>query len=485
MKVLLVYPVPPRSVWPRGIFRSHWVPSGLAYLSTALCKGGHEVRVIHREENLEAVGFDWEKAEARLRALLAEYCPEMVGVSAVTPMIPETELIAIWAKEICGQDVIVVAGGPHPTALPERTLADCPAIDVAVVGEAEQTIVELADHGPREDISGIVLRQDGGFFHATPRKAIRDLDSLGAPDYNKFNMDYHLRPSRWLLRWIEQPGLNISTSRGCTNCCAFCAGHLVSGLGVRLHSVEYVLERLKEADRLGAKLILFDDDTLAVTDRRVLEICEAIKSADLHRRLQWQCCLRADQVEAKILEQMKSAGCIQIEYGFESGSDPVLQRINKNTSTELNRRAVRLTREAGLRIYANIMAGLPGETREDFKATMGFIHWAKPDIISAACLLPLPGTQVYSGLSEKQRDSLQWADFTYTDTPAGGLNLTAMTDDEFRQSYREFFKYYVRPGIDFQMLRDTPADHHEERRRLRKKVLRFALRHPVRASRLR
>ena len=92
---------------------------------------------------------------------------------------------------------------------------------------------------------------------------------------------------------------------------------------------------------------------------------------------------------------MKAAGCIQIEYGFESGSTESLRRLGKQTDIELNRRAVELTRRAGLRIFADIMVGLPGETVADFEATVKFLRWARPEIISAARLCPLPGTPIY------------------------------------------------------------------------------------------
>jgi len=484
MKVLLVYPVPPRTHWPRGNFRAHWIPTGLAYISSALRQAGHEVRVLHREEQLAANGFDWQFCDTQLRSLLKHFSPDMVGISVVTPMMIEAEVISRWAKEICGQRVIVVVGGPHPTALPEKTLLECPYIDVVVIGEGERTMVELADTGPDKQVAGLVFRQNGQLVHTSARPLEKDLDSLAVPDYSQFNMDFHLQVNPWLVRWIPRAGMNIHTSRGCTNCCGFCAAHVISGMGVRFHSIGYVLERLLEAVRFGAKLILFGDDSLAANGERLLELCEAMCSHGLHRHIKWQCCMRVDQVSPEVLTAVKSAGCIQIEFGFESGSDTVLQRIDKNTSVHLNRRAVRLTRQAGIRIYANIMIGLPGETEEDLRKSLDFIRWAKPDVLSAACPLPLPGTALYNNLPEQVRNSLKWSDYTYADTSPGGINLTAMSEEAFEDYRLKFFKYFVRPTMNLQMLRDMSKDPTSERRMLRRKIIRFALQHPLRTVRL-
>ena len=484
MKILLVYPVPARTHWPRGQFRAHWIPTGLAYICSGLKRAGHHVKVIHREEQLTASGLNWQSCDGRLRSVMDEFRPDMVGISAVTPAMPDTKTIASWAKEICGPQVIVVAGGPHPTALPERTLLECPDVDVVVVGEGEHTMAELADNGPSKDTPGLVFRQDGELLHTPPRPLAKTLDSLGLPDYSEFNMDFHLQPNPWLVRWIPQSGMNIHTSRGCTNKCSFCAGHVVFGTGVRYHSIDYVIERLQDAVRLGAKLILFEDDTLAADDNRLIQLCEAIKERGLHKRIGWQCCMRADQVTQEGLAVAKSAGCIQIEYGFESGSDRMLKRIAKKTSVQMNRRAVRLTREAGIRIYANIMIGLPGETEEDFKASVDFLHWAKPEIISGSCMQPLPGTAVYNDLPQEVRDSMDWKDYTYAGRPPAGVNVTAMPAETFEKCIRQFFKYLIRPTMNVQILRDTLRNQREERRKLRKKIFKFALQHPLRAVRL-
>jgi radical SAM superfamily enzyme YgiQ (UPF0313 family) len=376
----------------------------------------------------------------------------------------------------------VVAGGPHPTAVPEELLNGCPAIDAAVIGEGELTVRELADHGLTPSVNGIVLRRDGKFMHTPPRAAVKDLDTLGPPAYDLFNLKHFTEPSRWLIRLLKLPATNLRTSRGCTHRCSFCAGHLVSGLNVRYHSIEYVLDQMRRAvTDLGVTAIRFEDDTIGADRDRLLELCAAIQRAGLHKKLKWEACLRVNQASAEILAGMKAAGCIQVEYGFESGSTESLRRLGKQTDIALNQRAVELTRQAGLRIFADIMVGLPGETAADFKATVRFLRRARPEIISAARLCPLPGTPIYKNLDPTVRSRLDWADFSYPDSQANPINLTAMPDRQINELYRKFQKYIVRPQMNWALLRDTPGAERRERRFLRNRLTRFVLRHPFKA----
>lgn len=485
MKVLLIYPVSPAATWPRGLFRSRWVPTGVAQIATELRHAGHEVRVLVREEQLIKKRFDWAAADAELRQLLEDYRPEMVGLSVVTPALPETAAIAQLAKALVGPHVLVVVGGPHPSALPEQTLAECPAVDVVAVGEGEATLVELAENGVTQDVKGVAFRRDDRCVQTPPRPPSEDLDGFQPIAYDLFDMPHYTSAHPWLIRWLTLSATNLRTSRGCPNRCRFCAGHVVAGLGVRFHSPQYVLERMEDVvNRFGVEAILFEDETLGADPERLLELCEGIRRRDLHRKIRWSGCLRVGQAEPTLLAEMKAAGCIQIEYGFETGSEAMLRRLGKNTGIEENRRAVRLTRAAGMRVFADIMVGLPGETKEDLNATVRFLRWARPDIVSASRLTPLPGTPVYNELTDEQRKAISWDGYSYLDYPGFKINLTAMPDEQFEQAYRRFMKYVVRPMLDRHLLRDTPKGNQRRRKALRKKIRRFAVRHPIRTARL-
>lgn len=484
MKVLLIHPVPPRRLWPRGIFRTMHIPTGIASIAAALQQAGHEVKVHIREEQFYKCRKDWDATDAVLWNLLRDFRPEMVGMSVLTPSTPETAQIAAQAKKLCGPNTITVAGGVHPTALGREMLDTIPELDIVVVGEGEQTAVELAARTPLHNVQGIIFRQNGALTQTLPRPPVQDLDRLAPIDYRMFDMDYYTAPNPWLIRWLELPAINLRTSRGCTNRCRFCAGHLVSGLGVRFHSVDFVVEQMQMAlERFRVRGIHFEDDTLGADANRLVSLCQAIRRKGLEKHLYWDGCLRVNQAAPELLAEMKAAGCVQVEYGFESASDEALRRLGKGATNAMNRRAVELTRNAGLRIYANIMIGLPGETTADLDATREFLRWAAPEVISFGTIGVLPGSALFDELPESVRRSLDYAEYAYFERTQGP-NLTAMSDAEFARASRNFTRYFIQPWLYRQLLRDSAPENRIFRQQLRRQLRLFLCRHPVRYARL-
>jgi len=485
MKALLLVPTPSRTSWPRGLYRVWTFDTRLACAATVLRRGGHEVRILRREEQLIKRGFHWDGADAELRSLIGEFRPDMVVQSVVTPAMPEAARIAQWAKELVGPRAINVLCGTHPSGVPDLTLSESRDVDAVALGEYESTLLDVADRGLVAEVPGLVLRSNGEFIRTSQRPAVQDVDTLGPPAYDLLDMKFQTRRNPWTIRYLNLSSINIRTSRGCPNRCVFCAEHFVSGVGVRFHSLDYVMEQVTYAcERLGVEAVHFEDDTLGADRERLIAICEAIGRKGFHRRLKWDCLMRVDQVDAELLAAMKAAGCVQIEYGFESGSDAALRGVGKNATIEQNRRAVRLTREAGIRIFADIMVGLPGETRRDLDATVRFLRWARPEILSAGRLLPMPGTALYNQLPENVRASLPWEGFSYTPRPGFQVNLTAMPDADFERWYQSFFNRIVRPHNKQALLRDGSLTDEQARRRYHRHLRHFLLRHPIRALRL-
>lgn len=497
MKVLLIYPAPPRTHWPWGSFRSRWAPSGIMSIAACLLRDGHEVRVHICEEHLVKSTINWNACDEALAALLRDFAPGIVGLSVVTPAVSETARIAALARKVCGHKTLIVAGGPHATAVPEMLLSDCHALDAVAVGEGEATMCELALRGLQSDIAGLVIRDGDSMIRTAPRSPISNLDSLPPMPYDLLDMGYYTQAHRWMIRWLNLSCLNIRTSRGCTNACRFCAGHIVGGVGVRMHSVTSVVQQVAQAvERFGVRGIHFEDDTVGADPARLIALSAALREAGLHRRIVWDCCLRVDQVSAELLGEMKAAGCVQVEYGFESGSDRSLRSIGKAATVDLNRRAVELTRAAGLRIFADIIVGLPGETGRDIQATVDFLRFARPEVINASRLFPLPGTALWDGLPDPDRAKLAWADYAYFDRPDIGLNFTAMGDAQFERAFRRFMSHVVKPATKQSMLRDWTAGDgdacgcagrvstDDDRDFLRRRLRKFIITHPLAALRV-
>ncbi len=483
MKILLSYLTPPAAVWPQGRFLSHWVPSGVAQIATQLRAAGHDVQVIVRDEQLARLGFNWAAANRRLIEQVETFRPDLVGLSVSTAAMSECKTLSTMIKAAAAGEVRLIAGGPHPTAMPAETLAECPDVDLVAIGEGEATMVELAGGAAWDDVAGLAFRRDGGIVRTPPRRRQRDLDAFEPIAYDLFDMDHYTSPNPWMIRWRTYRAMNLRTSRGCPWRCRFCAGHVTAGLGVRFHSVDRILAQVRRAvETYGVEAILFEDETVGADAERLGALCDGLRREGFDQRIVWSGCLRVDQAQPDLLKTMRDAGCIQIEYGFESGSNRMLQAVNKHTTVELNRRAVRLTREAGLRIFGDFLVNLPGETTEDFDATVAFIRRARVDALGVAVLQPLPGTSIYHELTDDQKRLAHWDGYAYPQQPGFLVNLTAMDDQTFTRRYRRLVHDILRPTLDRQRLRDTPTDPH--RRALRRRVRRFALHHPIRAARL-
>jgi radical SAM superfamily enzyme YgiQ (UPF0313 family) len=487
MKVMLIQPVPPPAHWPRGLFRSHWVPTGLASIAAVLRQAGCDVRLHIREQQLDQLGMNRLAADAQLEAELRSFGPQLVGLGLMTPHLPEAAEIAALARRVLGDNAIIVAGGVHPSAMPAQTLAFIPQLDAVVIGEGEETMLEVASRGPGRDVPGLALRGGGSggangedaIIRTPPRPGPADLDALPAPPYDLLDMDWFTARSPWMIRWLPLRATNVRTSRGCVARCRFCAGYVVAGPGIRLRSIDSVVEQIdRAATDFNLDAIHFEDDTLAADADRLVELCRALRARKLDR-LKWDACLRVEQARPELLAEMKAAGCVQIEYGLETGSDAMLRNLGKGATLAQARSAIAATRRAGIRIFADIMLGLPGETTDDWEATIRLLRWARPEVISASVLCPLPGTPLFETLDADTRESLDWGSYTWLDEPGLALNLTDMSDEQLAGRYRRLRDTVLTPRTRRELLRDLGDHDPALAGKLRRRLKRFAMRHPL------
>lgn len=178
------------------------------------------------------------------------------------------------------------------------------------------------------------------------------------------------------------------------------------------------------------------DDTFCADRNRMKKICELLVKAGLDKKIFYCCQLRANLVDREMLGWLKSSGCMQVVYGFESGSERVLARLKKNTVTvEQNRRAALMTREAGLRILGSFIIGAPGETLEDIRKTERFYKETPMDFISLYILTPYPGTDVWNGI--KDRRKFEWDRFWMGLDKNNIIVADKITEKELRKTWTE------------------------------------------------
>lgn len=405
MRILLLNPLIQASDWENDV-SSKWPPLGLAYIAAVLERAGHEIKIIERRifaGSAPRTPENVAKVDALTVQVVKEFAPQIAGITATTPLIMDAFHSAGLIKEV-DSSIKVALGGCHPTAEPESSLESCPAVDIAVRGEGEQVMLDLAEGLALEKIDGITYRQNKGKISVNKnRRVLDDLDSLPYPARHLLDRDFYFRQTSVLIRGFYGRGATIFAARGCPYQCSFCqAGQLSranDGKFVRFRSPERVIEEVSfMRSEYGIELLVFAEDIFSIQKERMIRICDLLIEKNLNKHIKFAVNLRVDSVDMALLNKLKAAGCARVIYGCESGSQRTLESMRKKTTVEKNLKAVKLTKEAGISCEVNMIIGLPGETEEDFLQTISFLKKARPDMINRAKLNPLPSTFYFEQL---------------------------------------------------------------------------------------
>jgi len=417
-------------------------PLSLLYIATFLNKYGHNVEVL----DCEAEGISLDELEMIFKIKQ----PDVVGVAMLTAMYSQSLGVCKLAKKV-NPRIKVLVGGSHPTLRPKGTVAENDCIDVAAVGEAEITILDIlaAFEGkkPLSDVKGIVFRDNGLIVQTEDRPKVQDLDFFPIPDRSLINLQlYH--PSVSYYRQL--PAYTMMTTRGCPYRCTFCA---TAKTGYRMHSIPRVIKEMTMlVEKYGAKEILIRDDTFTLNRQRTIDLCNAIIKAGLNDVVSWDCITRADRVDLELLKKMREAGCWGMHFGVEGGTQELIDSIHKDTTIETIKRAFNDCKKVGIETRGYFIIGLPGSTKEDDLATIEFAKEANPDWAQFTLCTPYPGTelfeQVHQDTSERGHnwdDYQTWSGFSEHElvwTPGG------RSSDELKELQRRALKeFYFRPRV--------------------------------------
>jgi len=373
MRFLLINPYYPISETPSP-------PLGLAFLAAALEEAGVEVKI------LDLVVFPYSKK--MLQSVLNDFSPHMVGITAVTMTFDHAIQVIKDVKSI-DPHILTVMGGPHATFCAEETLGTFPELDMVVLGEGEETIVELAGEAERghewTKIEGLVYRNGSEIVSTGFRRPMADVDSLPVPAR-------HLLPlGRY--RALSMP-ISMTTSRGCPFKCIFCVGRKMVGSKVRYRNPRAVVDEMAYLNTLNFHQINLADDLFTANKRHCLAVCNEIIERNL--KIVWTSFGRVDTVSMEVLAKMEEAGCQAISFGVESANAEILKTIRKGITIEQVISAVKMCKDAGIMAHISFILGLPGETPETLKETVEFGERLKElgAYHGFHLLAPFPGTEV-------------------------------------------------------------------------------------------
>ncbi len=425
-------------------------PMGLALIAAVLERAGYQVTML----DANALRLQPETIVPLINDA------DVVGLTAMTPTIGVAISIARHLKR-ANPDLIIVLGGTHATLLPEETLATAPEIDIIVRGEGEETIVKLLraleNKQSLDDVPGISYRQNGKVDSTPAGLTTIDLDSLPF-------LAYHLLP--WQKYKPHPPHgralpfAAIITSRGCPYKCSYCSKPIF-GNKFRGQSPERVVEEVAYyKERFGIKELAFYDDVFTLNKKRAHAIADGIMKRGL--KILWTCETRVNLVDRELLRHIKQAGGYSIAYGIESGSQEILNTLDKDISLEQVEEVVRLSQEAGLQTIGYFMIGSPGETPETIRQTIQFAKRLNLDFAQFAVTTPFPGTKLYNlYLDGRKGDDIPWESLVYAGsdretTPVFESSLLSRDNiqDWTRRAYREF---YLRPSYPWQRIRRTTS----------------------------
>jgi anaerobic magnesium-protoporphyrin IX monomethyl ester cyclase len=421
-------------------------PLGLAYLAGSLRAAGHQVtavdavgEAVHQYTRIQGAGGRVLQHGLKADEIVARISPtaRVIGVSCMFSVDWLSSRVVVNRIRSKFPEALIILGGEHVTALPDYVMEDCPAADVLVLGEGEETLLDLVDayRGGRDlgQVPGIYYRKDGQTLKTGRRPRIRSVDQIPEPDWSVVPIHHYIDNA---LTHGANLGrcMPILASRGCPYSCTFCSNPQMWGTLWKARSPRAVVDEIKKyMAQYGATNFDFYDLTAIVKRDWIIEFCQLLIEEDLKITWQLPSGTRSEAIDFEVASYLFRSGCRIINYAPESGSAAELQRIKKRVKTDRMLDSMRDAHKAGLQMKVNFIFGLPQATWKDVFATFRFITSLAvigADDIGAFPFSPYPGSELFERLRAAGRLRLDEEYFH---------NLLAYTDPENSVSYGEHF----------------------------------------------
>ena len=355
------------------------VPAGLCYLHASL-----------REAGFDAVlaNFSGWK-DAAISHEVKKLQPHIAAISQWTHNRHASSSLARLIRKL-QPTCLILMGGAHASFRSRHLLKQEPAVDAVVVGEGEETLLELAERiatgSDWHDVKGLVCRKGNNIVTTQPRPALLNLDSLPFPAL-------HLQKHSLGIDYTLQAEFVI-TARGCPSVCSFCSSPNFWNRKVRFRSPQNVVDEiLFLRNTFGLIYFSIRDDTFTADRSRTIEICRQL----IERRVfvVWNCQSRVTAIDEELLLWMKRAGCEGIQLGVESGSPRILRMLEKSITPAQVEHTCLLVKQAGINLSVYLISDVPSETEEDISATLQLMRRTRPDDGYVSPLAYFPGTLLF------------------------------------------------------------------------------------------
>lgn len=329
------------------------------------------------------------------------------------------------------QHTRIVLGGPEVKNHITRFMES--GADFIVSGEGEETMTELVTalkqkQDTFESVKGLSWKNANGetVTNAT-RDLLKDIDRLPFPARKKVDLQFYFDA------WKERHGysmISVSTMRGCPYTCKWCS-RAVYGLSYRRRSPKLVVDEIAWIqENYKVDMLWFVDDVFTVSHKWLRDFCDELKRRNI--TVKYEIITRADRMNEEVIQLLAASGCFRVWIGAESGSQKIIDAMDRRVDVQQVREMIRLTRRYGVQAGTFIMLGYPGETRDDIRETIHHLVSSDPDLYTLTIAYPIKGTELYGEVEDRFITELDWASSTDRDI-------------DFKRTYpRRFYEYAVR-----------------------------------------
>jgi len=397
-----------------------YVPLGILYVSAYLEEHGFENEI-----------FDSTFSSFKnFNEQILETKPDLIGIYVnLMTKLNVLKMIKV-IKENLPQAKIIL-GGPEVRHHAENFLRH--GTDVIVIGEGEQTMLDLCKFFSREEnsqseIEGIAFLNEKNEMVRTPsRSNLRHIDELPFPNRKKVNLQLYFDA------WKNKHGLSaisLSTMRGCPYTCKWCSRAVYGGTYRRRSAVKVADEIELLQKNYSFDTIWFVDDVFTISHKWLKEFHDELQRRKISIR--YECITRADRMNEDVIQLLKESGCFRVWIGAESGSQNVIDAMDRRVDVKQVREMIQLAKKNGIQAGTFIMLGYPGEEDEDVKETLHHLKTSDPDYYTITVAYPIKGTPMYEEVEANFIHQLPWE------------NSTDRQIDFKREYSRKYYDYAVR-----------------------------------------